>query len=85
MEKVKRTYNLSAATVRSVRELADDYGVARSQDAVVELAVEELRRRLTDADEARRWADARADRDFTAEADALATAYGTADEETWPR
>ena len=34
--RTKRTYNLSSATVRRVRELADEYGAARTQDGVVE-------------------------------------------------
>jgi hypothetical protein len=44
--RTKRTYNLSSATVRRVREMAERYGVAPTQDAVVELAVDELERRL---------------------------------------
>jgi hypothetical protein len=85
MIKTKRTYNLSEQTVRAVRELADEYGVAPSQDAVVELAVDELRRRLRDADEARRWAAARSDPGFVGEASEIETAYQAADAETWPR
>jgi mRNA-degrading endonuclease toxin of MazEF toxin-antitoxin module len=37
---VKRTYNLDPRTVRRVREMAEQYGVAPSQDAVIELAVD---------------------------------------------
>jgi hypothetical protein len=85
MPKVKRTYNLSSDTVRAVREMADDYGVADSQDAVVELAVDELRRHLADAAEARIWATARLDADFRREVTGLEAAYRSADDETWPR
>lgn len=83
--KVKRTYNLDAATVRRVRELADDYAVASSQDAVIELAVDELDRRLRDAREAAAWAAAAADPDFRTEVADITAAYDSADGETWPR
>jgi hypothetical protein len=82
--KTKRTYNLSEGTIRTVRELADEYHVASSQDAVVELAIEELLRRLTDAAEAQLWAHAREDKDYVAEGREIESAYRSADEETWP-
>jgi hypothetical protein len=82
--KTKRTYNLSERTIRTVRELADKYRIAGSQDAVVELAVEELSRRLRDAAEAQVWALAREDKDFAAGTRDIESAYGSADEETWP-
>lgn len=65
--RAKRTYNLDASTVRHVRELSADYGLADSQDAVVELAVERLYREALDAAEARAWSDAAADPHFGAE------------------
>jgi len=80
--KVKRTYNLSERAVRSVRELS--VRCDRSQDAVVELAVEDLERRLLDAEEARVWAAAAEDPDFRREAEGLEAAYRSADAETWP-
>ncbi len=83
--KVKRTYNLAPATVRRVRELTEDYAVASSQDAVIELAVDELDRRLRDAREGEAWAAAAADPDFQAEVADIAAAYATSDDETWPR
>ena len=46
--RTKRTYNLPEATVRTVRELAATHGVADTQDGVIELAVDELARRLRD-------------------------------------
>lgn len=82
--RVKRTYNLEAATVRRVREMAERYGVAASQDAVVELAVDELERRLRDEREAAAWEEAATDPGFKAEADELEAAYRSADRETWP-
>jgi hypothetical protein len=83
--RTKRTYNLPERTVLAVRELAVTYGVASTQDGVIELAVDELARRLRDDAEAERWAQAAADPAFRAEAADLATAYETADRETWPR
>ena len=82
--KVKRTYNLSPATVRRVREMAEEYRVAPSQDAVIELAVDELERRLRDEREADAWEQAASDPHFTEESNALADAYRSADRETWP-
>jgi len=84
MTRVKRTYNLPERTIRTVRELSDRYGLDRSQDGVVELAVEELERRLRDADESRVWAAAAQDPEFEREAAAVEKAYGSADAETWP-
>ena len=82
--RVKRTYNLSSSTVQRVREMAEQYRVAASQDAVIELAVDELERRLRDAEEAAAWERAASDPAFAAEAGDLEAAYRTADRETWP-
>jgi hypothetical protein len=82
--KEKRTYNLTPATVRAVRELADEYHAAPTQDAVVELAISELARRLRDADEARAWETAATDPAFIGEAQEIEDAYRGADRETWP-
>jgi predicted kinase len=82
--RTKRTYNLSSSTVRRVREMAERYGVAPSQDAVIELAVDELERRLRDAEEATIWAAAAEDPGFVAETEDLEAAYRTSDRETWP-
>lgn len=83
--KVKRTYNLEPATVQRVRELTEAYGVASSQDAVIELAVDELDRRLRDAREGEAWAAAAADPAYDAEVADVSVAYKAADAETWPR
>lgn len=85
MTRVKRTYNLAPDTVRRVREMADEYAVAPSQDAVIELAVEELDRRLRDARERDAWAEAAADPAYQAEVDEIERAFGPLDAETWPR
>ena len=84
MARVKRTYNLDPRTVHAVRELADRYGVAGSQDAVVELAVDELRRVVAEREESDAWERAAADPAFVAEADDLDEAYRAADRDTWP-
>lgn len=82
--KTKRTYNLSRRTIETVQALAERK-VAPTQDALVELAVDELARHVRDADEADAWTGAAADPEFVAEAADLDAAYRTADDETWPR
>lgn len=82
--RVKRTYNLAPETVRRVREMTERYAVAPSQDAVIELAVDELERRLRDEREATAWEQAASDQAFRREVDELDTAFRTADRETWP-
>ena len=84
-DRTKRTYNLAPSTVKVVRELVEEYGVASSQDAVIELAVEELERRVRDERESDAWAAAAADPEFLAETADLEVAYRSADGETWPR
>jgi hypothetical protein len=82
--KTKRTYNLSRRTIETVQALAERR-VAPTQDALVELAVDELARHVRDADETDAWTAAAADPEFVAEAEELDAAYRTADGETWPR
>jgi len=82
--KQKRTYNLAPRTVRAVRELADEYGAAPTQDAVIELAVDELQRRLRESAEADVWEAAAGDAAFVGEAREFEDAFATADRETWP-
>lgn len=82
--KLKRTYNLTAATVRTVKELAGEYRVAGSQDAVVELAVDELRRRVRDQEESAAWERAASDPAFGAEVEGIEADFAAADAETWP-
>jgi hypothetical protein len=52
---------------------------------VIELAVDELARRLREDAEGERWAEAAADAAFRGEAADLAAACATAGRETWPR
>lgn len=80
---VKRTFNLRPRTVSRVREMAER-SIASSQDAVVELAVDELARRLQDLSEAAQWEEASRDPVFRAEVEELEAAYRSADRETWP-
>ncbi len=83
--RTKRTYNLPERTVRAVRDLATTYGVASTQDGVIELAVDELSRRLREDEEGEAWAEAGAGPGFRAEAADVAEAFRVADRETWPR
>jgi hypothetical protein len=81
--RVKRTYNLSAESIRRVRELASEYGVAETQDAVVELAIDQLYLEKRDAEEAARWTAASQDPDFRRE---MASVAGEMrDGQEWPR
>jgi hypothetical protein len=78
----KRTYRLSERAQARVREMAGEYGIGPSQDAVVELAVDRLYREVEAAAETHRWAAAAADPDFSAEATDLEREFSQA--ETWP-
>ncbi len=80
--RIKRTYNLSEATVRHVREMSAEYGVAGSQDAVVELAVERLYQEALDRVERERWAAAAFDPAFVAEMHEVAADFDRG--ESWP-
>lgn len=82
-DRVKRTYNLSQTTVRRVREMAGEVGMASSQDAVVELAVDRLYSQMRDFEEAELWAGAAHDPEFRSEIAAIAA--DLRDGETWPR
>jgi hypothetical protein len=80
--RTKRTYRLSERAQSRVRELAGEYGIAGSQDAVVELAVDRLYREVEAEAEARRWAEAATDPPFRAEAADLEREFSGI--ETWP-
>lgn len=82
--RVKRTYNLAPETVHRVREMAERYGVAASQDAVIELAVDELERRLREQREGEAWQQAATDPEFQSEVVQVEGLYHSADRETWP-
>jgi hypothetical protein len=83
--KTKRTYNLSVETVAHVRDLASRGGdLRRSQDGIVEMAVEQLYREVRDKEEAALWARASEDSEFQAEMKSLSLAYRDRDLEAWP-
>jgi hypothetical protein len=65
--KTKRTYNLSPEAVAHVRDLAARGDLASSQDAVVELAIEQLYREVQDREETARWTMAARDLGFRGE------------------
>ncbi len=81
--RTKRTYYISEEAVRAVRELASA-GLARSQDAVVEMAITELARRRRDAVEAEQWEQAANDPVYRAEAAQVEREFAAADAEAWP-
>lgn len=80
--RTKRTYRISARTQDRVRELASRYGIAGSQDAVVEAAVDRLYREVEASAEGDSWAEAAEDAEFQAEAAATAQLFDRA--EAWP-
>jgi hypothetical protein len=82
--RTKRTYNLSDRAVIAVRELVAEYHVAPTQDAAVELAIDELARHVRDAAEADLWARAAEDPEFRREAEEVAAVFDSADREPWP-
>ena len=81
--RIKRTYNLTEETVRRVRELSAGYGVADTQDAVVEIAIDRLYSSKRDEAEAAQWAAAADDPEFRSEMATLRREFRDGDE--WPR
>lgn len=73
--KIKRTYNLSPEAVAHVRDLAARGDLAPSQDAIVELAIEQLYREVRDREEAALWSSASSDDDFRREMRTLAVEF----------
>jgi hypothetical protein len=80
--RTKRTYRLSPQAQARVRELSSRYGLAESQDAVVEVAIDHLYRDVEARAEEDRWAEAARDLDFLDEAAEIARVFGR--DETWP-
>lgn len=83
--KVKRTYNLSATTVATVKRLVEREHVAPSQDALVEHAIAELDRLVRDAHDARLWSQAANDAEFQAEIDQIDRDLPASDLGAWER
>ena len=81
---MKRTYNLSTEAVETVKALADRKSVAPTQNGVVEVAIRELARRVRDADDGERWAQAARDPEFVDEAEQLAREFASDDRAAWP-
>ena len=65
--KIKRTYNLSAASIATVKRLVEVDGVASSQDALVEQEIAEFDRLIRDANDAQAWSQAAHDQELRAE------------------
>ena len=80
--RTKRTYRLSARAQARVKELTARYGVAGSQDAVVEVAVDRLYREIEAAAEGDLWAEAASDPAFRTETLNIGRLFD--DAETWP-
>jgi len=80
--RVKRTFNLTERTIRRVRELADEYGSFRTQDGVVEAAIEQLYVTVRAEAEAARWQAATEDPEFQVEMATVAQTFD--DRDTWP-
>ena len=81
-QRTKRTYRISERAQERVRELSSRYGVAASQDAVVEAAVDRLYLEVEARAEADRWAEAASDAAFRDEAAQIAREFDAA--ESWP-
>ncbi len=80
--RTKRTYNLSTTAIEHVRRIAETSATLRSQDAVVETAIERYYEHVRSEEEAALWARAAEDPDFRAEAAAIEAGYG--DPADWP-
>ena len=81
--RVKRTYTLSRSSVDAVKEMAEEYHVAGSQDAVVDQAISELHRRVRDARDAELWARAAEDPAFVTEMREIERGLAADDRRAW--
>ncbi len=82
--KVKRTYRLPRTTVEAVRDMVERRRVAPTQDALVEMAIEDLAMALRLADEAEQYAAAVGDVALRREAEALDRDFVPLQTESWP-
>lgn len=81
--RTKRSYNLSAATIATVKRLVEVDHVAATQDALVEQAIAELDRVVQDAHDAQAWSDAARDEEFQAEIARFASDFPPEDPAIW--
>lgn len=81
--KTKRTYNISQDAVATVKRLVEEEHLAPSQDALVEQAINDLARRVRDADDARLWQEAAADSDFQTESRQIDAEFSPDDLHAW--
>lgn len=82
--KMKRTYNLEAATVATVRELVEYRHLAPSQDALVETALGDFFLTVRHAEEAKQFAAAAEDPEIARELGTLEREFQGPDREIWP-
>lgn len=82
--RVKRTYQLPTATVEAVRDMVEHRKLAATQDALVQMAIEDLAMAARHADEAREFAATQTDRDLREEAEEFERDFVRLDVESWP-
>jgi hypothetical protein len=80
---MKRTYNLDAEVVATVRREVEEAGSATSQDAFVAAAILNWARELREAREALRWAEAALDPGFRADATELEAGLAADERTAW--
>jgi hypothetical protein len=73
--KTKRTYTISVEADATVKRLVEEHHLATSHDALVELAIIELERRIREPDEARLWAAAASDPVFLREVEQIESEF----------
>jgi hypothetical protein len=80
--RTKRTYNLSTTAIERVRRLSEASATFRTQDAVVEAAIERLYDQVRSEEELELWTRAAADAEFRTEAATIAAVFD--DPGRWP-
>lgn len=80
---MKRTYNLSPASIATVKRLVEVYHIAPTQDALVEKAIKGIDRSTRDIEHTVLWAKAAKDPEFQEEAHALDALFAADDDAAW--
>ncbi len=80
---MKRTYNLSSASIATVKRLVEVYHIAPTQDALVEKAIKGIDRSARDTEHTVLWAKAVEDPEFQEESHALDALFAADDEAAW--